>query len=272
MNYKELLLKEVEPKLGESDAKLRIYISERNECVSLRPGMLVCPGGGYSFCSPREAEIIAYRFLSEGFNCFVLTYSVKKKYPAPHRDLTVAFSYIRKHEAEFDLLPNSLSLVGFSAGGHLVGSYSYLYEELAKEFSYDAKTLKPLTVVMGYPVTLMGEDGENETKRNIAAGDEELKKKLNIPDHISRAYPPTFLWTTKDDQLVKSINSVLLEESLTKHGVLHLCKIYESGPHGLSLANRSCYAKEGLSDKLRPVREWASDASDFIFKVLDARK
>ena len=73
MIYKELLLKEIEPKLGESDAKLRIYISERNECVSLSPGMLVCPGGGYSFCSPREAEIIAYRFLSEGFNCFVLT-------------------------------------------------------------------------------------------------------------------------------------------------------------------------------------------------------
>ena len=60
MIYKRILIKEIEPKLFKSNATLRIYISERNEAVNLRPGMLVCPGGGYSFCSPREAEIIAF--------------------------------------------------------------------------------------------------------------------------------------------------------------------------------------------------------------------
>lgn len=269
MIYKELLLKDIEPKLSESNAKLRIYISERNESVNLRPGMLVCPGGAYYFCSQREAEIIAFRFLSEGFNCFVLDYTVQKKYPAPHIDLMVAFSYIRKHEKEFDLLPNSLSIIGFSAGGHLVGSYSYLYKELAEILSYDKKILKPFSVVMGYPVTLTNEHGEKQTKGIICDGDKVLIDKLNIPSHISSDYPPTYVWATKDDQLVESINTVLLEESLTKNGIHHKCQIFESGPHGLSLSNRSCYQKGDVGAKLDNVRDWASDVSDFIFEILD---
>lgn len=271
MIYKEIALKDIEPKLGESDAKLRIYISERNESVSLRPGMLVCPGGAYYFCSPREAEIIAFRFLSEGFNCFVLNYTTQKKYPTPHIDLAVAIAYIRNHEEEFDLLPNSLSTIGFSAGGHLVGSYSYLYEELAGILSYDKSVLKPLTVVMAYPVTLMDEHGEKQTKGFICDGDKALMEKLNIPSHITKDYPPTYIWATKDDQLVESINSILLDKSLTEHKVHHKCQIFGSGPHGLSLSNRACYAKEEMNDTMARTRDWASDVSDFIFDILDKR-
>ena len=271
MIYKRILIKEIEPKLFKSNATLRIYISERNEAVNLRPGMLVCPGGGYSFCSPREAEIVAFRFLSEGFNCFVLDYSTKENYPAPHLDLVAAISYVRKHEKEFDLLPNSLSLIGFSAGGHLVGSYSYLYEELSQMLSYNENILKPLAVVMAYPVTLTSEFGEEETKGNICGDDIALKAKLNMPDHISGDYPPAYIWTTKDDQLVNFINTVVLDESLTKNNVPHKCQIFESGPHGLSLSNRSCYKKEEINEKMKPVRDWASDVSDFIFDILDGR-
>ena len=37
-----------------------------------RPAVLICPGGGYSFTSPREAEPIAMQFNSAGFHAFVL--------------------------------------------------------------------------------------------------------------------------------------------------------------------------------------------------------
>ena len=53
---------------------------EMNRQNQKRPCMVVCPGGGYGMCSERESEPIALQFLSEGFNVFVLTYSV-----APHR-------------------------------------------------------------------------------------------------------------------------------------------------------------------------------------------
>ena len=32
-----------------------------------RPAIVVCPGGGYAYCSPREAEPVALRYAAAGF-------------------------------------------------------------------------------------------------------------------------------------------------------------------------------------------------------------
>ena len=269
MIYKELNLKEIEPALFSVDAKLRIYISNRNEAISLRPGLLICPGGGYGCVSPREAEPIAFRFLSEGFNCFVLEYSTFKKYPIPHLEVAAAMKYIREHEFEFDLIPNSLSLIGFSAGGHLVGSYSYLYNELANELNYDPSLIKPRAVVLAYPVTLMNEYTHGGTKEIITGNDISLIKKLDIPSNVNSDYPPSFIWATKDDEMVPVDNSLELAKSLRKYNVKHECFIFESGKHGASMDNRSVYFKNDITEKMKDIRDWASKASDFLFEVID---
>ena len=269
MFYKEILLKDIEPKLSFSDAKLHIYISERNEAISLRPGLLVCPGGGYSCCSPREGEPIAFRFLSEGFNCFILDYSVFQKYPAPHLEVAVVMNYIRQHEKEFDLIPNSLSVIGFSAGGHLVASYGYLYPELAKELNYEPSMIRPQAILMGYPVTIFNEFTHQGTKEIITCGEESLKEKLTVPPHITKDYPPTFVWATKDDEMVPVINTISLAEALEKSGVKHQCLVYESGRHGASMDNRSVYLRNDITEKMEDIRDWPSLAADFVFDIID---
>ena len=272
MIYKELFLKDLDKRFKKSSAKLRIYISERNEAISLRPGMLVCPGGGYSFCSPREAEPIAFRFLSEGFNCFVLDYTVNEKYPAPHLDLAYAFYYIRKHEKEFDLIENSLSIIGFSAGGHLVCSYGYLYPELANMLKIDNDLLRPLSVVSCYSVVTTKNKTHGETRDIITGGDPKLVEKLDVPINITDSYPPTFLMTTIDDDCVPYENTIMLVDELKRKNVLHECHLYESGWHGCSLVNRSCYQKKDITKKMEDIRDWATHAADFIFKLIDKSK
>ena len=270
MKYKELLLKEIDPRFKDESTSLRIYISSQNESVQLRPGMLVCPGGGYSFCSEREAEPVAYRFLSEGFNCFILNYTVNQKYPKPHLDLALVFAYIRKHEKEFDLLPNSLSLVGFSAGGHLVGSYGYLYKELAELLNEDECLLRPLSITMGYPVITLTKEYTHEGTRDIISNNEkELLDKLEIVNHVKADYPPTFIWTTLDDDLVPSKNTIMMEEALKRNNIKHHAIIFESGWHGSSIVNRSCSRAKEVTEKMLDIRDWASKASDFIFELLD---
>jgi acetyl esterase/lipase len=44
--------------------------------LSVRPAVLVLPGGGYAGTSDREADPIALSFLAHGFHAFVLRYSV----------------------------------------------------------------------------------------------------------------------------------------------------------------------------------------------------
>lgn len=269
MIYKRILLKDIDEAITDENVSLRIYISERNESVSLRPGMLVCPGGGYAFCSPREAEPIAFRFLSEGFNCFILDYSINQKYPAPHKDLAIAFAYIRNHEKEFDLIPNCLSIVGFSAGGHLVASYGYLYKELAELIKVDPQLLKPFSIVMAYPVTTTLLPTHGGSRDTISGGDKTLLKKLDVPMHVTSDYPPSFIWTTKDDGVVPYENSTLMKEALEKHDIPYEFNLYESGWHGSSLVNRSCYEKGQITEKMKDIRDWATLATDFIFNLLD---
>ncbi|MBO6280230.1 MAG: alpha/beta hydrolase [Bacilli bacterium] len=271
MVYKKILLKEIDPRFTDESLSLSIYISDSNEAVNKRPGMLVCPGGGYAHCSPRESEPVAFRFLSEGFNCFILNYSVKKKYPAPYLDLALAVSYIRNHEEEFNLFPNSLSIVGFSAGGHLVDSFGFLYPELAKEIGVNEELLRPFSIVSCYAVTLMGMKTHGGTRDVICEGDIELEKKLDVPSNVTNLYPPTFIWTTKDDGAVPYVNSTLFAEKLKELGVKHELYVFESGWHGSSVCNRSCYKKEDITEKMKDIRDWASLAADFIFDLFDSQ-
>ena len=86
MVHKRIELKDYFEFLGDNGANpfvdmyLPYNMVEMNRQNQKRPCMIVCPGGGYGFCSERESEPLALHFLPEGFNVFVITYSV-----APHR-------------------------------------------------------------------------------------------------------------------------------------------------------------------------------------------
>ena len=46
--------------------------------VAKRPAILILPGGGYQFCSNREADPVAMPFLAAGYHAFILRYSVRE--------------------------------------------------------------------------------------------------------------------------------------------------------------------------------------------------
>ena len=66
---------------GYPDATLEGYILDCELKLGQeteRPAILVCPGGGYLYCSPREAEPVALRFAAQGYHAFILRYSTGK--------------------------------------------------------------------------------------------------------------------------------------------------------------------------------------------------
>ena len=58
-------------------AHLVTYIQEYSEAMAIndRPLILLCPGGGYTRTSDREAEPMALKFLAMGYHAAVLRYS-----------------------------------------------------------------------------------------------------------------------------------------------------------------------------------------------------
>jgi acetyl esterase/lipase len=69
--------------------------------------------------------------------------------------------------------------------------------------------------------------------------DHALKERYHLDLHVSPSTPPTFLWHTAIDQLVPSLNALRFATALAEHRVSYELHIFESGVHGLSLADET---------------------------------
>lgn len=209
-----------------------------------RPAMLVLPGGGYTMCSDREADPVALAYLQAGYQAFVLRYSVGKHaiWPAPLEDLEQAIALIRSKSDEWNLYPDKLAVVGFSAGGHLAGCAA----TMAKN--------KPNAAILGYAAV------EGATIQNYHP---------TAPDVISAVnYDtcPCFIFSTRTDNMVPIRNSVKMMAALTEYDISYESHIYSYGPHGFSVANSSCLTP-GLSMTDR-IPQWVPDSIQWLKEVL----
>ena len=91
--------------------------------------VIICPGGGYgTLLTKREGSDVARAFNQLGITAFVLKYRLPDshimKYPAfgPIQDAQQAIKTVRERAKEFDINPNRIGIMGFSAGGHLAST------------------------------------------------------------------------------------------------------------------------------------------------------
>lgn len=258
----------------DSDAWIEINVPYTND-ITLRnksKAIIIVPGGAYSYVSNREADPVAVEYLKEDFTTITLHYSVKSEYPKPMLELAYTIDYLRKNLDKYYIDKNKISVIGFSAGGHLVSSYGYLYKK--KEFldiiKLEKENIKPNALVLSYPVITMGEYTHFETRDNISNNKPELLDLLSVEKNIDEEYPPTFIWTTKEDLCVPYQNSELIVSELIKHNVSHEYFLYPYLNHGLSVINPMLYSKEQIDDiHFQEVSVWFKKSVNFINKAFN---
>src|SRR5271157_3298452 len=84
--------------------------------------VIVAPGGGYVFLAANhEGRQVANWFNSLGVAAFVLTYRLGPRYHHPIElgDAQRAIRLVRSRAKEFNIRPDRIGIMGFSAGGHL---------------------------------------------------------------------------------------------------------------------------------------------------------
>ena len=203
----------------------------------IRPAMLILPGGGYTFVSQREDEPIALKFLDDGYNTFTLDYTVNVPYPTQLLETFMAMAYIRRNAKEFCIDTTKVCVVGFSAGGHLAGTLSTLYSEqdLLEKIGCTQQEVKPDAVILSYAVLSFNDTYTHSVTRGvITGGNKDLIKKLDVINNVTKNTPPTFIWATKQDDLVPVENSIKYALSLQEKGVSFELHVFENGWHGLS--------------------------------------
>ena len=224
---------------GTNGGYLTVYARTESKEVKkrIRPAVLVIPGGAYTGVSDREGEPVALKYLDASFVSFVLSYSVKTKYPVPLNEAMLTMKYIRDNAEKYNIDKDRVCAIGFSAGGHLCGLLATTTDEEAARINVQAKDIKPNAVVLSYPVVTMGEYGHGDSRFNITGGDTSLYEKLSVEKRVNNNSAPAFIWHTYEDTCVPMENSLLLTSAYRKCGVPISLHIFEHGGHGLSLAN-----------------------------------
>lgn len=249
------------------ESYVRPYVLNVNE---VRPAIIVCPGGGYGRVSDREAEQVAMQFLAKGYHAFVLNYSVMPaKYPTQLIELATTIKIIRDHAEMWNVNKDKLTIIGFSAGGHLAGSLGVHWnKEVIREYlDVDNEYIKPNAVILAYPVISSGEFSHKGSFDNLVGEDEQLKEFMSLEKQVGEHVPPIFLWHTVTDQSVPVENSMLMGMALRKNHIPFEMHIYDKGVHGLSLCNRLTHqdGEDHLDDT--HVGSWITLAFEWLDRI-----
>lgn len=217
--------------------------------------VIIFPGGGYQWHSPREAGPVAKAFASAGWKPWILYYPVASQESASPRTvprestplglapLRHAAAAVKKVRENFPGLP--VVLCGFSAGAHAAATLGVHWNDETVFLREEQSLIRPDAMILSYPVITVGDWAHRESIAMLAGTEPGLGKAFapdagyfSLERHVTSQTPPTFLWHTASDESVPVQNSILFAGSLAASGVPFELRIYNRGVHGLSLATK----------------------------------
>ena len=233
---------------------------------TVRPAVLVCPGGGYGMLAKHECEPVAKRFAEFGFNAFVLKYSLAPhSYPVQLAEAVMAMGFIRDRAKELCVDANKVACLGFSAGGHLASTLATIgCDDAVKSYIGREINARPNASLLVYPViNLDGEIAHGGSAENVSGGDENLKAYLSTEKRVDKNTPPTFIVTVATDDCVSCENSLRYAVALAENGVNFELHVLPDGWHGMGLGNDDPETPEDAACMDRYAR-WQQFAVEFL--------
>ncbi len=187
------------------------------------PAVMICPGGGYSILAwNHEGTEVAAWLNAQGISAFVLKYRVPKNRDAAFCDAQRAMGLIRSKAQSFNIDPNKLGIMGFSAGAHLSVRVSTnfgkrFYEPVDEA---DAQPSRPDFALIIYPAYLCAEG---------------YKMSEGLP--VTADVPPTFLLQAEDDghYVDSSLAYFIALKAAKVPAEMHL---FPDGGHGYGLRQK----------------------------------
>lgn len=272
MLHEIIHLAEKFPLLAENgcDPTLTLYLpenlSEMGRQAQKHPCLLICPGGGYGMVSQREGEPIAFHFLPQGYNVFILDYSVAPNcFPTQLREVAAAMELIYENAEQWHCDTDKIAIMGFSAGGHLAAHYSnaYAWPEVREMFP---ESKKVNAAVLCYPVITADPKyahlGSFQNLLGKEALTQEEETRFSCNRMVTEQTPPTFLWHTRPDGAVPVMNTLLYAEALADNKVPFAVHIYPEGWHGLATVDHT--TNNELSPAIMHAKDWLDAAAKWL--------
>jgi acetyl esterase/lipase len=207
--------------------------------------VVVLPGGAYAgLAANLEGRQVADWFAARGFRAFVLSYRLSSNgylLPVPLLDARRAVQLVRARARDYQIDPNRIVIIGFSAGGHLaaLSGTQFVAGNPDAEDPIDRVSSRPDYLVLGYPwIGAISSDTSHLTYCkifNVMDRCEALRTAYSPELFVTKDTPPTFWFHTFNDETVPVEQGLRFYAALIKAGVPAEAHVFSNGPHGTGL-------------------------------------
>jgi acetyl esterase/lipase len=208
--------------------------------------VLVAAGGGYRRIELASEAWPAARWLNQrGIAAFVLSYRLPGEGwnagpLAPLQDAQRSFRLLRARAERFGVDPKRIGALGFSAGGHLMGSAAARSEFRSYEpiDAIDDLSARPASAALIYPVITLQAPYDQTNTRRMLVGDHptaEAEAQWSVETHVTAHCPPVFLVQAIDDPVSNPANTVIMEKACERAGVPVELHRFPVGGHGFGM-------------------------------------
>ncbi len=235
--------------------------------------IIVFPGGGYKAVAIGKKSTIGFngaevcKWLTEsGITCIVLKYRVPNTgcswnsenrmhvtpdVPMALQDAQRTISMIRYNAKKYQIDPNKIGVMGFSAGGNMavLTSTAFKKRAYAPIDDVDEVSSRPDFAILVYPGHMTMEH-KNKTPKEIAIHE------LNTDIEISTETPPTLLVHAKDDPVDPVRYSEVYAKELQRAGIDMKLLIYQTGGHNF-----------GVKKQGKDTDRWTVDALGWLKEI-----
>ncbi|RZK88378.1 MAG: alpha/beta hydrolase [Hymenobacter sp.] len=225
---------------------LTVYLPAREKANGT--SVIICPGGGYArLAIDHEGYDVAKRLNEMGVAAFVLKYRLPngQSQPdpsiAPLLDAQQALRLVREQAAKYNLNPERIGLMGFSAGGHLAATAGTHFGQPVGDNPGPA-LVRPAFLVLLYPVISFSDSLKHAGSRENLLGTSPSADQVKLYSNelqVTTQTPPTFLVHAEDDQTVPVQNSIVFYQALRRHNVPAEMHLYPKGGHGFGMNNKT---------------------------------
>ncbi len=207
--------------------------------------VIICPGGGHRILAYNHEGTETAEWLSTiGVTGIVLKYRVPSRTPDDKRwlaavqDAQRAVSLVHAKAKEWNLNPERIGILGFSAGGETAGLASYLADRQYEAIDeIDQVSFRPDFTMLIYPAYFEKPGEPTKMREDVT---------------ITKNAPPTFLVHAWDDP-VTVFSSLHIATELRRVAVPTELHIYSTGGHGY-----------GMRDTGQLVNTWPQRAADWL--------
>lgn len=234
---------------GKRKMKLDVFYDKRSE--KKQTAVIIIHGGGWRSGNREQHHQMAQKLASLGYMCFTPEYrlSTEALFPAAIYDIKAAIRWVRENAAKYNVNPNQIVALGFSAGGELAAFMGTtgnmpLFEGVVTP-SDSKSQVNAIIDIDGTLSFVHPESSEGDDSKNISAGTywfgyarkENLKlwETASPLSYANDKTPPTLFINSSIARMHAGRDDY--RKILTENGIYSEVHEFENSPHSFCLFN-----------------------------------